>query len=319
MFGKSLILKNSTNSHKFWSLNFKRNSNKFLFPLNVTLCYLALDSTWNTWSGNTSNKRVYIRQDLVQDNEAGYSRCRPSWRRWSRWRPCGRPTSSESLPPPTTSWRTTTTTSTNSIFSFPEPISFRRTIDQSKQLSCGFLPRDLISFFHLVDPFSIYFYFCSAICFSPRSGKKQVCVTGAWRPSFSCHHHCRGCCRCCRYCCRRCCLSILCPNHTWIFQLSLSVFVPFWIKFDSFILRFLFCFVRYAKFRTGTEPLTLRISHYYCWPQCRTQFKQNFSFGSVCFLELVQNKMKISLLSKYLLLNKYLFSELMLLLQESSL
>ena len=98
---------------------------------------------------------------------------------------------------------------------------------ETTSLSCGFFPRDLISFFHLVDPFSIYFYFCSAICFSPRSGKKQVCVTGAWRPSFSCHHHCRGCCRCCRCCCRRCCLSILCPNHTWIFQLSLSVFVPF--------------------------------------------------------------------------------------------
>ena len=275
MFGKSLILKNSTNSHKFWSLNFKRNSNKLLFPLNVTLCYLALDSTWNTWSGNTSNKRVCIRQDLVQDNEACYSRCRPSWRRWSRWRPCGRPTSSESLPPPTTSWRPTTTTSTNSIFSFPEPISFRRTIDQSKQrvFLAASSHETWFRFFTSLILFLFYFYFCSAICFSPRSGKKQVCVTGAWRPSFSCHHHCRRCRRrCYRCCCRRCCLSILCPNHTWIFQLSLSVFVPFWIKFDSFILRFLFCFVRYTRFRTGTEPLTLRIPHYYCWPLCQAWF-----------------------------------------------
>lgn len=167
------------------------------------------------------------------------------------------------------------------FFSFPEPISFRRTIDQSKQrvFLAASSHETWFRFFTSLILFLFYFYFCSAICFSPRSGKKQVCVTGAWRPSFSCHHHCRRCRRrCCRCCCRRCCLSILCPNHTWIFQLSLSVFVPFWIKFDSFILRFLFCFVRYAKFRTGTEPLTFRISQYYCWPQCRTQFKQNFSY-----------------------------------------
>ena len=84
---------------------------------------------------------------------------------------------------------------------------------------------------------------------------------------------------------------------------------------------FVFCFVLSVTLSFELEPNRWRSGYRniivdHC---AKLDSTRNFSFGSVSFLELVQNKTKISLLSKYLLLNKYLFSELMLLLQESSL